>query len=193
MSDPRDDEPEVDDSTVRIPRDDVDDDTDVSRRTRRRALDEVAPATPPEASDAPGPRRTANPVDESAPGEPEPEDGSTVVARQESRRRAARGVEAKASPDRIAATSAADLPANGRIAQAPDTVRASYAPRPPQSASITRRPPATRDPQPLADTAAGEAVARRRARRRTAITVVLASLVLVAAVAVLVALFTTTG
>ncbi len=98
----------------------------------------------------------------------EPVDGSTVIARRESRRRAGRDRRPGHPPSPVAAASA------GRVASTPDPAsRVVYEPRPADPVVATRGTPAAHVPQAAVDGAAGSA-ADRRSARRTALIVVLA-------------------
>ncbi|MEU1971669.1 hypothetical protein ABZ477_08425 [Microbacterium sp. NPDC019599] len=176
---------ELDDRTVRISRTAAPD--DATHVARRRGGDGGAQTQPSEAGDAsaePGPRRTsADPTAE------DPDDGSTMVARRESRRRASRDVSGP-----LAATSAADVPSSiGRIARSPEEPLPSYGPRSADPARIARSAPEPTSPQTPVDTAGVDAAARRRARRRAVIALVAASVLVAAVVAALIALTAVTG
>lgn len=106
-------------------------------------------------------RRTPSVVDEQT-------DGSTVIARRETRRRAARD---QPEHDRapVAASArvppSATLPTSGRLAAAPDAAAVvAYPVRPPQPVIATRSAPPARVAQaPLDDRAAHARAVRRRA------------------------------
>ncbi|MFD1494679.1 hypothetical protein, partial [Microbacterium wangchenii] len=106
-------------------------------------------------------RRTENPAPE------EPEAGSTVVARRETRRRATRPPEDATAlrPRRDPVTPHQPSPPDGRrVARVPDgQEREIYRPRAAAPEIVERRAPAPRAPQhPVAE---GAAVARERRRR----------------------------
>ncbi|TDN90601.1 hypothetical protein [Microbacterium sp. BK668] len=215
--DPAADDPDIDERTVRVPRDSPYEATAVSPRRPESGspepdLEATLPARSPAALDAaPGPRRSApsagRPDDEPVEGN-DPEDGSTMVVRRESRRRAAvrqrstdnasaidapprTPADPQAAGRRTAALEDAGRPAN-RAARAPEPVDAVYGPRPgePVRAERSRRPARAR--QMPVDTAAVEASARSRRRRRLAGAVVLVAVVLLGAAALL-ALLALTG
>ncbi|WP_243075606.1 hypothetical protein [Microbacterium sp. SS28] len=175
------------DATIRVSREAPDDATALARG--RRTADPGA--TQPSSSEdgepdaAPGPRRTTTDAEPDAP-----DDGSTMVARRESRRRAARGVGEHPAP--FAGTSASDVPASlGRIARAPESAPPVYAPRAVPPVTAARSAPTPHPQQQHVDTASVEAASRRRARRRTVIALVAASVILAVVVAALIALTAT--
>jgi hypothetical protein len=132
--------------------------------------------------------RTPSVVDEQT-------DGSTVIARRETRRRAARD-----QPEHDRAPMAASarfspstpIPTPGRVAAAPDAAAgAVYAARPPQSVIAARTAPPERVPQAPVDGAATGDRQRRRGRRTALIVLFSASaLVLAAAASLLVVVLT---
>jgi hypothetical protein len=115
-------------------------------------------------------------------GEPdtEPVDGSTVVARRESRRRVAREGAGVSAP-----RSAPPVPAStGRVAAAPDAGSgAVYGARAADPVVARRAAPPQRAPQAPIDGVAATTGHRRRARRTALIVVIAASVVAVAAAA----------
>ncbi|QEW02070.1 hypothetical protein [Microbacterium lushaniae] len=113
-----------------------------------------------------GPRRRA---EAAAPHPEEPEAGSTVVARRETRRRATRPPEdaTALSPRRdTVAPHQPSLPEGRRAARVPDGhAREIYRPRTMEPEIVERRAPAPRAPQhPVAAGAAGTRDRRRRRR-----------------------------
>ncbi|GAA1982311.1 hypothetical protein [Microbacterium pumilum] len=125
-----------------------------------------------------------DPADEDTARVPRPgrrdsgDDGSTVVARRESRRRQERaGADRTPEPDddRVGASS------QGRVARTPDSTPAVSAVRAPAPVVVPRTPREAREPQTPVDTVAAEASRRRRTRRITAIVVASASVVVVLA------------
>ena len=110
----------------------------------------------------------------------QPVDGSTVVARRESRRRAARDGAGRSAP-----RSAPPVPAStGRMAAAPDAASgALYAARPARPVVVRRAEPPQRTPQAPVDGVAATTGHRRRARRSALIVVTAASAVAVSAAA----------
>ena len=136
------------------------------------------------------PRRRATYVD--GDGD-EPTDGSTIIARRESRRRAAREHEATGSAPAAsvhATPPAPPVPASqGRVAAAPDAAsRVVYGVRVAAPAVVARAAPAERIAQAPIDGAAAGAAQRRRTRSTALIVVVAASVVAVAAAASLLAI-----
>ena len=148
----------------------------------------------------PGPRRTGGPADAAA--DLDPDEGSTIVARRESRRRASRAVDAEAiRPDsddatvvvaaegrrRLPSTLAGDVPAQlGRVARTP-AASAAYPPRAPQPVVAPRAAPPVRAPQEAVDTAAAEQAARRHGRRRAVMVLAVSTvIVLVATIAIVI-------
>ena len=148
----------------------------------------------------PGPRRTGGAA--VAATDLDPEEGSTIVARRESRRRASRAVDAEAIDPvgddatavvasdgrrRLPSTLAGDVPAQlGRAARTPEA-SAAYPPRTPQQVTASRAAPPVRAPQEAVDTAAAERAARRQARRRAVVIIaVSAVIVLVATIAIVI-------
>jgi hypothetical protein len=113
-------------------------------------------------------------------------DGSTVIARRETRRRAARdhpehGRAPVAASDRV--PPAVPIATSGRIAAAPDAAAgAVYPARPPQPVIAPRSAPPERIPQAPVDGAANASAQRRRARR-TAVLVLISACALVLAAA----------
>lgn len=151
---------------------------------RSPATADVAGADPA----GPGPLRA--PVDGD---EPEPDDGSTMVVRRETRRRAARDLAQADEPagddPRLASMRAADVPAPvRRIAKAPEPSAATYRARAPHVAHVERTEPDAHAPQDYVDTAALAASARARRRVGVIIGVVLAVCAVAAAVAGIIAL-----
>lgn len=140
---------------------------------------------------APGPRRRPPADDEGETAGPE--DGSTMVVRRETRRRAARSAEASVD-DRPAAPATADgaAAADARAARAPEPTSAVYAPRRGEPTIAARTPLGPRPRQEVVDSAAVDATTRARARRRILLAVAAASVVLAVAVVTLV-LLTTLG
>ena len=136
----------------------------------------------------PGPRRTPTdpfPADDVDDGWTE--DGSTVVARRESRRRQQRaepGGEPREQAD-------VEVPAPGvRVAYSPQSTPAPMPVRSPAPVVAPRAAPVTRAPQDMVDTAAWEESRRRRSRRVGAAAVVTASVLAVGASVALVFLLT---
>lgn len=129
-------------------------------------------------------RRTAS---GDAQADTQPVEGSTVIARRESRRRAARE---SAGADRAAAAShpaPAPAPA-GRRAAPPDAASGIvYGARPADPVVVTRAAPEPRVAQAPIDGAAAAASQRRRARRTALIVVIAASAITVGAAASLLA------
>ena len=177
-----------------------------------RGASEGGTATQPSEPDdgaAPGPRRsgagTAD-IGVDGHGDADPDEGSTIVARRESRRRAARADAAEpadvamplvsddptvvvaSSGRRLRSTPAGSAPAQvGRLAQPPATVDAPYAPRTPQSVVVPRSGAPARPAQEAVDTAALEQAARRRSRRRAgAVVGISAGVVLIATTAIVI-------
>jgi len=163
----------------------VPDDSDATVISRGRLGDETQPA---EYRDAPGPRRHAD-----APETEEPDDGSTMVARRESRRRAARE-DSPVAPAPAAESSAADLTmSTGRIAQSPRESSPIYKPRAPEPVIAERSTPPSRPPQTPVDTRAQILSRRRRARQLALVGVIGACFVVTILLAALVAFTTTVG
>ena len=123
------------------------------------------------ATEAPGPRRAPAEGDD-----PEPDEGSTMVVRRETRRRDARDLEARVTdadgPDSVlASTRAADVPAPvRRIARSPELAAKAYTARTPHVARAERTTPEAHPPQDYVDTAAlrgiGEDTPAQWARHR---------------------------
>jgi hypothetical protein len=158
---------------------------------------------------APGPRRSgagATHTRVDGQGDADPDEGSTIVARRESRRRAARAdaaapadvalptasddatVVVASSGRRLSSTPAGGVPAQaGRLAQPPATLAAPYVPRAPQSVVVPRAGAPERPVQEAVDTAALEQAARRRSRRRAgAVVVISVGVVLIATTAIVI-------
>ena len=120
-------------------------------------------------------------------------EGSTVIARRESRRRgsrhAAEAAVLPAGPARAASGPdvAAIAPPSGRIA-GPPASSPSYGARAPEPVIAVRAAPAARVAQDPVDGRASAAAHHRRARRRALIVVVAASGAVVAAAATLLAI-----
>jgi hypothetical protein len=141
----------------------------------------------------PGPRRHAADADADAERPDEPDDGSTMVARRESRRRAARE-ESPVAPAPLAESRAGDLPApTGRIAQAPGETPPIYKPRAPEPVIADRSAPPSRPPQVPVDVRAAMLYRRRRARQLALVGVIAACFVVAVLLAALVAFTTTVG
>lgn len=173
------------------PADDLDHLDDATAISRGRVGDETQPAQ--DSDGGPGPRRRAG-EDAAAEGvdADEPEDGSTVVARRESRRRAAR--EELAAAPAPAVDSAGDSPAaTGRIAQVPGETPPIYKPRAPEPVISTRSAPPSRPPQPPVDTRAEILYRRRRARQLALVAVMAGCFLVTVLVAGLLALTTLIG
>ena len=154
--------------------------------SRGRAGSDTQPADEPDI--APGPRRHGSGADAE-----EPDDGSTMVAHRESRRRAARE-ESPVAGAPVAENSADDLPAPiGRIAQAPGEVALIYKPRAPEAVIVTRSTPPPRPPQPPIGARAATISRQRRARRLAAIAVIAGCFVVTVLLAALLAFTTTVG
>ncbi|QIG38600.1 hypothetical protein G5T42_03110 [Microbacterium sp. 4R-513] len=217
VDDPVLDDSGLDDRTVRVPRAEPDDATLVSptapvdatavsprRRELPDDLDSTLPAQPAVPRErAPGPRRTATSGDDRIDPEDEPDDGSTMVVRRESRRRAAARESARHEPEAVAeGKGAAPAPSGGagasvasasqpgsespgRTAQAPRAADAIYRPRAFEPAHVERAPRPERAPQAFFDTAAAEASARSRSRRRLALGIVVGAVIAIGAVALL--------
>lgn len=122
-------------------------------------------------------------------------DGSTVVARRETRRRAARDQpEHDGAPVAASArlSPAAPLPTAGRVAAAPDSASGvAYPARPPQPVIAARSAPPARVPQAPVDGGKTAEKHRRRGRRTALIVLFSASaLVLAAAASLLVIVLT---
>lgn len=172
-------------------------------RSRRRGASADAPideSTMPVA-------RLASPDDEATrlavrgrdrpPAAPEadPDEGSTIIVRRESRRRAERERIDVDEPERpgAPAVSASTAPVAtvfdplSRTARGPD-LSGAYGVRTAPRGSPPRATAPARDPQHLVDGAAIDALVRRRARRRAGTVIAGASLLVVAAVAALVVL-----
>jgi len=129
-------------------------------------------------------------------------DGSTIVARRESRRRAARDAHRWRSGDTLHAADAdpgqpalrtpsppAVPPARSRVASAPDAASSEvYGARPPQPVVASRAPAQQRAPQAPVDGDATAAGRRRRTRTTAVIVVLAASAVALAAAASLITL-----
>ncbi len=120
-------------------------------------------------------------------------DGSTIVARRESRRRAAREHAADADPGlpalRTPSPPPAVPPAPSRAASAPDAASSEvYGARPPQPVVAARAPAQQRAPQAPVDGDASAAGRRRRTRITAVIVVLAASAVALAAAASLITL-----
>ena len=114
----------------------------------------------------------------------EPVDGSTVIARRESRRRAGRDRRPGPPPPAPVAPASA-----GRAASAPDPAsRVVYEPRRAEPVVTTRAAPAARAPQTPIQGPADGAGDRRSARRTAAIVLLAASAVSVGAAASLIVL-----
>lgn len=178
------------------------DDAEATALSARGGIDGGTATEPSDEGDTapPGPRRSSGPADAAAGLDPD--EGSTIVARRESRRRASRAVDAGAigpgSDDatvvvaadgrrRLPSTVAGDVPAQlGRVARIP-AVDAVYPPRAPQPVVTPRVAPPVRPPQQAVDTAAAEHAARRQGRRR-AVTILAVStvIVLVATIAIVI-------
>jgi hypothetical protein len=188
----------IDDDTVRIPRDrdrdaapGVPSETDDLDATVLSRSAEPLSAANPDSADVPGPRRAS--TDDSS----DPDDGSTMVARRETRRRAARDLEARDGDHEpsegpvIASTRAADVPAPvRRLARSPEPSEPTYAARDAGPARVERTAPSPRDAQDVVDTAAADASLRARRRGAIIAMVVVALIIAVAAVTALVALTT---
>lgn len=123
-----------------------------------------------------------------AQADTQPVEGSTVIARRESRRRAARE---SAGADRVAGGSRQAPPAPapaGRQAATPAAASGIvYGARPADPVVVTRSAPEPRVAQAPIDGAAAAASQRRRARRTALIVVIAASAVAVGAAASLLA------
>lgn len=145
-------------------------------------------------TDPPGPAEEhtipvsrTRPARRTQPVLPDQTDGSTVIARRETRRRAAREQPAPAgapvaASDRTAAS--APIPTAGRVASAPDAAAdAVYTARPPRPVIVERTAPPARVPRTLGDPAATGDAERRRARRTALIVLVSAAALFVAAAA----------
>ena len=170
------------------PLDPDDEATAVSRRgTAGAGLDDTV-RSGSTTSAPPGPRRR--------PTDPHPvhdvddgwtEDGSTVVARRESRRR-----QQRAEPGREPSEQAdVEVPAPGvRVAYSPQSTPAPMPVRSPAPVVAPRSAPVARAPQDVVDTAAWEESRRRRSRRVAAVVVVTASALAVGASVALVFLLT---
>lgn len=177
----------------------LDDQTVASRRPHRDGLDTTDRATGvrrtrgPAPEPEPGPRRRGTPEPDSPEqDEAVPDDGSTVVARRESRRRAAHAGDAPETAGDVAGEAAdAAPPPEGRIARSPDPARPLYRPRPAEPLISSRRPPAVRPAQEPLSSAELEAARRSRTRRRALLVAIAASVILVAAVAAIVLLVVT--
>jgi hypothetical protein len=139
----------------------------------------------------PGPRRHA--ADADAEQRDEPDDGSTMVARRESRRRAARE-ESPVAPAPLAQNSAAGVPGpSARIAQTPGDTPPIYQPRAPEPVVADRSAPPPRPPQVPVDVRAAMLHRRRRARQLALVGVIAACFVVTVLLAALVAFTTTVG
>lgn len=102
-------------------------------------------------------------------------EGSTIIARRESRRRASRPQPSPGDSPVSSSVPAVMPPAtSGRAASAPRTAPAGYGARPAAPVRASRTVPAPRVPQSAAD-GAGAASAQRRRGRRTALVVIFAS------------------
>ena len=192
----------------------VEDDVEATLVSARR-MGEGGTATEPSDPDdaaAPGPRRAgAGAVDAGSDGggDADPDEGSTIVARRESRRRAARAdagepaeVLLPPAPEDatvvVASTGrhlpralAGSVPAqDGRLAQPPVTVDPPYAPRAPQPVVVPRVASPARPAQEPVDTAALEQGARRRSRRRAAAVLGISAVVVLLATTAIVILST---
>lgn len=113
-------------------------------------------------------------------------DGSTFVARRETRRRATRGpVDGRgpvAASDRLPPPTPVDAP--GRVAAAPDAAAgAVYGARAPEPVIASRAAPPERLPQAPVDGDAAASAQRRRARRTALIVLISASAVALTAAA----------
>jgi hypothetical protein len=123
-------------------------------------------------------------------------DGSTFIARRETRRRATRehvdGQGPVGATDRLPPSSA-PIEASGRVAAAPDAAaRAVYSARAPEPVIASRTAPPERVPQAPVDGDAAATAQRRRARRTALIVLISASAVaLTAAGSLLVVALTT--
>ena len=173
------------------PAGDLDHLDDATAISRGHVGDETQPSQ--HSDGRPGPLRRAG-QDDAPDGvdADEPEDGSTVVARRESRRRAARE-DLPAAPA-AAANSAGDAPAStGRIAQTPAESPPIYKPRPPEPVISTRSAPPSRPPQPPVDTRAEILYRRRRARQLALVGVMAGCFLVTVLVAGLLALTTLIG
>ena len=125
-------------------------------------------------------------------------DGSTIVARRESRRRAARGVDQpdsapapgipRAAPTASTAPAGAAAVGDGRVASSPDGTREVFGVRRAQPLVVERISPPPRARQAPQDLDAADARARRADRRATIIVVSTASAVVVAAATALIAI-----
>ena len=115
------------------------------------------------------------------------DDGSTVVARRESRRR-----QDRVHPDQApSARAGVQVPGRGiRVAAAPDSMPAPMPVRVAAPVVVARSAPVARAPQDVVDTAAAEESRRRRSRRTAAAVVLTASALAVGASAALVVLLT---
>jgi hypothetical protein len=150
--------------------------------------DDTVPSTADDDTEVPI-RRRASYVE----GTEHPTDGSTFVARRESRRREARRDAAETGEaDPTAGARMPEVPASadvpGRVAAAGDEVAdRRYPARPADPLIVPRTPPAGRTPQQPIDSA-GTAAHRARSRRAAMIVVVAASVVAFAAAASLAAI-----
>lgn len=193
-----------DESTIRIrrgPAADPDPDGATELSARRTASEETTEPSDPGTAEPSGPRRRSAVPDTDA----DADEGSTIVARRESRRRASRAVDSAAASIAeadaatvvvassgasrgLATTLAGNVPAPlGRVAQVPAQTGTGYAPRAAEPVMATRAVPTPRAPQAPVDSVAVEHAARRRARRRAAVVVALSVVVaLVAAAAILI-------
>ncbi|SFR94294.1 hypothetical protein SAMN04487846_0936 [Microbacterium sp. cf046] len=160
---------------------DTEPDTESGTADRRRSADTVAASQ----DGTPGPTRRRSTYVDGGGGEQT--DGSTFIARRETRRRAER-VHATTTPG-VPASGAPPLDAPaGRVASVPDTASDVYRPRTGEPAVVARTPPQSRAAQAPVDGDAASAAERRKARRTALLVVVAASVLALAAGASLIAL-----
>ena len=112
-------------------------------------------------------------------------DGSTIIGRRESRRRAERFHSAPPLADPVPSPAPAS---EGRVAVAPDGAPEVYGARSAEPVVVSRVAPPQRAAQVPVDGAATDAAHRHRARRSALIVVLAASAVVLAAAASLIAL-----
>ena len=212
-------DPGLDEGTVRLPRSAPDDQTALSARRGGSPSPDAEPdldATVAVDPGAPrpeglGPRRAGAAGAGDDPHATDPEDGSTMVVRRESRRRAAARAEQATDASPPGASRQTPVPQRGatpaappaadpgaaatpaaRAARAPEPADAIYRPRPSEPARVERAPRAERVLQEPVDTAGIEASARARRRRRILVAA-LAGAVVVAGAVVLLAVLALTG
>jgi hypothetical protein len=123
--------------------------------------------------------------------DPITDEGSTVIARRESRRRQGRAAAAVTAPSTDQDAAAMPVaPASARSARPPHPNPAGSPLRGPEPVVVARATPRRGIPQPIVDAAAQDAARRGRSRTRMALVLGVGAVLVIAAATALVALLT---